>query len=114
MSDAISSTSASDGAKSLRKELDTTLPIRNITSLFFGLRESTSMLAICAEPGFCQEDVITDLLGEAAKRGVKVLRYNLRFKGCVEASDEVVRVARRTSRLQCSSVVAFDSLPPLR
>lgn len=112
MSDAISSTSASDGAKSLHKELDATLPIRNITSLFFGLRESTSMLAICAEPGFCQEDVITDLLGEAAKRGVKVLRYNLRFKGCVEASDEVVRVARRTSRLQCSSVVAFDSLPP--
>ena len=92
--------------------VDALLPTRNIVSMFFGLRGSTTMLCICAEPGFGQEGVISDLIAEAARRGYRAFRYDLRSKGPDAASSEIVRVARRASRTDQPVVVAFDSIPP--
>ncbi len=102
----------SDKESQLGNEVETLLPTRNLVSLFFGLRGSTTMLAICAEPGFGQEGVISDLMAEAGRRGYRALRYDFRFKGSEAASAEIVRVARRASRMEQPVVAAFDSIPP--
>ena len=112
MSDSVDSRPVADDEGSPSHEVDALLPERNLVSRFFGSGGSTTLLAICAEPGFGQEGVITELLAEATHRGYKCYRYEFRTKDADAASAEIVRVARRTSRLDRPVVVAFDSIPP--
>ena len=85
---------------------------RSFSSLFFDGRNVAGMIALCAEPGLCQEEVVTALLSDCLCRGYKVFRYDLRLKECTSASDLMVRVARRTSRLGSCVAVAFEHIPP--
>lgn len=69
------------------------------------------MLALCAEPGFCQGAYLTTLLDEAGHNGAKTLRYDLRGKDPDTASSLMVKAARHASRLHSDVFVCFDYVP---
>lgn len=70
------------------------------------------MLAICAEPGFCQDALLSSLLDDALRRGARALRYDLRDKTPDAASALMVKAARYASRLRSEALVCFDNVPP--
>ena len=73
---------------------------------------SPRMLAICSEPGFCQDLVLADILDSAARQGLRVLRHDLTGRDAGSASTLMVRASRHACGLRCEAVVGFDSVPP--
>lgn len=88
-------------------------PYERVAMLFFGPHgsEGARMVAICAEPGMGRHDVISGVLAQAERAGLRVTRKGLGSTSAEDATRILTRAARLAEHGDGRAAIAFDDIP---